>query len=387
MMNRQACSRRQAGTSVLAALVFVAIFVLFISGYKIASQSAGSQSAAVASARTYPTDCRAGEVYTVNMSSGEGRVQSRRCQGSDSASPECVDATAGKCVIRYCPPSSYVTDEGTCFLMAACDPGSGSGACLRSTIQNATQPLQAANIIAAQLLNDKGVTDASAPGTSGALALAEKLSENGRSAVGSVIDETADAATQNNFDATVIRDIARDIKSSGPVRPPSSGPVAQLSCQPKIAQSGMKIAVAFGCANSVMSSSNEFNTSGRLWGATEVQLEPSLPNGTMTYGLNCSDGVRQVSASCSVTVSKPLMLLTSESSAEGTSFAWVTRGMDVCQLNAVNRPEISAQFANPLPQSGSLGIPAVQSDVDVMLTCTSVSGEIREIRTSVQATL
>lgn len=372
----------QAGTSVLAALVFVAIFVLFISGYKIASQPAGGQSAAVASTivQALPSTCAGGDVHTVDMSSGAGAVNTAVCAtGSDS--PACAAMDQTKCVVRYCPPASYVTGSA-CFTLTACDPADNGDTCIRTALQNATQSVQVPNILAARLIDDKGETIAATP--YGEQALKALLSESGRSAVASIIEATGDAAEESGYDAGLIRDVAHAILSD-PTPRESSDPVAQISCQPKIAQSGMKIALAFGCANSVMSASEQFDTGGRLWGATEVRLDPGLPNGTMIYGLSCSDGRTAVSATCSVTVTKPFMLFTSKTGSTGSALAWVTRGMDLCEMNAIDNASITASFGNPVPQSGALVMPTVLADTDVVLTCTSVSGEIKEARTTIPA--
>ena len=384
-------SRRpgQAGTSVLAALVFVAIFVLFISGYKIASQSGMGQSAAVAGALNGGHTCLGGELYTVNMSSGVGSVESLKCTmpdprnpsvvipGPDAARAECTEGVQGKCAVRYCPPDSYVNESGTCFVMTACDPTSEGNGCLNGSIQNATQAVQAASIIAAKLLDDKGDTDARVQGMSEHLALAENLSKTGRSAVAGVINATADAAAEENLDAGVIRDVAKAIEKGSGIRT-TARPLAQLSCQPKTAQAGMNVAIAFGCANSTRSSSNEFSTGGKLWGATQVRIDPTLPNGTMTYGLTCSDGARISTATCEVIVQKPLMLFSSQTGAAGTvSLAWVTRAMDQCVLGAKDNAALTAQFENPIPQSGALTATGVKEDDSISLTCTTVAGEVK----------
>ncbi len=374
----------QAGTSVLAALVFVAIFVLFISGYKIASQPEGIQSAAVAGAIEQEiTSCAGGEVYTVDVESGSGNVEAISCAGASASDrPECAHAVQGKCAVRYCPPSSYVTESGTCFVMSTCDAASGTG-CLTSALQNASQPVQAANIIAAQLLTDKGQTDALVPGYSGPIALADNLTERGRAAVVLVINETADAAHANNYDADAIRDIGESLKEGHAARP-ISGPVAQISCQPKIAESGMKVGIAFGCANATASVGGGFDTGARLWGATEEAIPLNLPNGTMIYGLKCSDGRQSVSATCSVAVMKPFMLLSGEYSDGAGSVAWVSRGMDVCDIAAPNNTELTATFENPVPQSGALSIPSVTTDTEIALTCTTVAGVVKQLSTTLR---
>ncbi len=386
--------RSQSGTSVLAALVFVAIFALFISGYRVAQQTGGGQSAAVASAVDRTATCTSGEVYTVDMASGYSSVDAAKCfvadpknpsqviAGPDSDSPECMQGTPGKCAVRYCPPSSYVTEAGTCFVVSECNPADST--CVKSAIQNAEQPVQAANIIAAQLLADKGATNALSPGYSAPIALADSLTDRGREAVALVIDETANAAAAYDLDSDVIRDIGDSLtKGHGPVI--TNGPVAQISCQPKIAESGMKVGIAFGCANSTLSEGGGFDTGARLWGATEEQIAAGLPNGTMIYALKCSDGRRVARASCSVAVMKPFMLLTSQTDGDTASVAWVTRGMDVCDLSAPQDATLSSSFENPLPQSGALTREAPAADTEIVLTCTTVGGVVRQMTSTLHA--
>ncbi len=246
--------------------------------------------------------------------------------------------------------------------------------------------MQVANIIAAKLLTDKGETVAQKPGYSGPIALADNLTERGRSAVALVIDETANAAMSNDFDSDAIRDIGESLQS-GHTLMQTAGPVAQISCQPKIAESGMKVGIAYGCANATHSVGGGFDTGGRLWGATEEQIAPNLPNGTMVYVLKCSDGRKTVSASCSVAVMKPFMLLSGQKGEGESSLAWVTRGMDVCDISAPNDAELSAKIENPVPQSGALTLPAATTDTEITLTCTTVGGVVKQMTTSLRATL
>jgi hypothetical protein len=380
MRRSQAGLRAQAGTSVLAALVFVAIFVLFISGYKIASQGAVGQSAAVASAPAdHVVKCTGGQVYTVNMEYGSGLVEASQCTKNSDGT--CAQAVPGKCALRYCPPASYVSESGTCIVAGTCDPADEQ--CLKGAVQNASQPQQAASILATQLMADKGETSARTLNSSAPVLLADILSESGRVAVSSVIESTAVAAAESGLDGESIRAIARAI-STRAASAPLSGAVAQISCQPKIAEAGMKVGIAFGCVNSTVSEGGGFSTGGRLWGATEESLPGDLPNGTMIYALRCSDGQRSVSASCSVAVMKPFMLLTSQTEGTDASFAWVTRGMDVCDLSAPNNPELNAQFVNPVPQSGVLTVSSLTADTQVTLACTSVSGTVKELTTTVR---
>ncbi|MBP9757988.1 MAG: hypothetical protein KBD06_05290, partial [Candidatus Pacebacteria bacterium] len=61
-------------------------------------------------------------------------------------------------------------------------------------------------------------------------------------------------------------------------------------------------------------------------------------------------------------------------------------GMDLCELTATNDPATTALFANPIPQSGALAVPSVSRDTEVLLTCTSVGGEVKEAKTTLTAT-
>jgi hypothetical protein len=164
------------------------------------------------------------------------------------------------------------------------------------------------------------------------------------------------------------------------------GPVAQISCQPKAVDPGMSVGVAFGCANSTVSEGSGFSTGGRLWGATEEKIPATLPSGTMIYVLTCSSGRESVSASCAVAVHKPLVLITSDDSDGTSAVAWLTRGMQSCEIETDN-PDLAEVFSGEIGESGAIAIPEVSEDTGVILRCTTYGGQVREAFSVLQATI
>lgn len=389
------------GTSVLAALVFVAIFVLFISSAKLIApvMSSDAQSAAVAAAGTQ-YGCKAGEVHTVDLSGGweaEISVRSEAHKGN-------------ACIVEFCPPSQLVTTAGTCFVASECDAKSGESSCLQAALQNASQPTQASSIIAAALLSEQGETAAYVPGSADPVFLVTTLSEVGQSGVKTEIDATATAAFEVHGDSAAVDEIKRigtmaqvgsapcdvaggecapDTRVSAPAAVASSRTTAQISCQPKIADTGMTIGIAFGCTNSVRSEGSGFSTDGTQWGATSTLIPAHLTTGTMTYTLSCIGAKEVATASCEVQVVKPVLLLTAEpmqaAAGESATIAWVSKGTNDCMLTSPEQPELSQKYKGSIGASGVVTTLPISEDTRVTLSCTTDGGSTKEVTTTVRS--
>lgn len=382
----------------LAALVFVAVFIILISSYKIVAPApgGGNQPAAAAIAIGQPAGeappvCTPGTVYTVDVSEAEARTGMLRCYTTDSVSglqsagPDaqkegCTYAAPDVCAVRYCPPASYLREGSACIPMETCDPFIGGDACLRANVQNAMQVEQAANILASRLVADKAATRVHIDESE--VSLAAQLSESGRAAVVAVIEATAEAFSNEHIDASAIRSLADTVRNADHA---PRGPVAQISCQPKSLEPGMSVGVAYGCANSTKSSGTGFNTEGRLWGATEIAVPASMQNGGATYSLTCSDGETEVTASCDIEVRKPLVLVASQSAdADGMpAIAWLTRGVHSCDFSSDNADVAYVLDGTP-EESGVVALPPVEDATAVVLRCATAGGFLREARVTIE---
>ncbi len=383
----------QAGTSVLAALVFVAIFVLLISSYKIVSPGEfKGQTASVAGVFDDATEqvqlperCTAGEVHTVDLSNGSAKIGMHRCyvenpadpsrpqNGPDIAKAACSYAAPDACVIRYCPPSSMVTEDGMCIRTQVCDQAFPS-TCLRGGMQNASQPDQAANILAARLLSDKGATHAQAQGAGAPRPLAALLSDSGSEAVSTVIEATA-AAVSPDGDTIEIEQVADVVRAANDISSDAQ-PVAQISCQPKSAEPGMKVGIAFGCINSTLSASEGFSNEGRLWGVAEGSIPDTANSGVFTYTLSCSHGAKTDSASCAVDVRKTFVILTSRnSSTQNANLAWISRGVTSCVFSSPDAELQAALSTATQHESGVAVVARPSTSTIVSVECVSASGK------------
>jgi hypothetical protein len=289
--------------------------------------------------------------------------------------------------------------QGTCFKAVSC--AAGDTACLSSAVKNAKQPVQAESIIASALVADQGKTGAYTPGAGAATFLTLSLSAEARQKVADVIDETVHAIAAGGYSksADEIKHIEESVsaasapcdESDASCTPIASAPpqvratsaaqsgesrvAAQISCAPQVADLGMRIGIAYGCVNATKSVGEGFDTNGTQWGAVSAMLPSINQNGVMTYGLSC-EGATKATATCSVDVNKPVLLLTSSDSATGSAIAWVTGGMSTCTLDSDDVSEIAA-LKNGIGTAGVVSL-APGEHGSVSMRCITRGGDTRE---------
>lgn len=170
----------------------------------------------------------------------------------------------------------------------------------------------------------------------------------------------------------------------------TSGEVsAQISCQPKVVDPGMTIAISFGCANATDSSGSGFDTGGALAGSkTAVAAALSGSVRKVTYSLTCSGATGVATAHCDVEVSKASIVFLANPrqvrSGEAATLAWITSGMRACIVSSIDFAEFTAQNANVTNVNGVARTPPLTKDATFILRCESVSGVASEQTTTVK---
>lgn len=166
-------------------------------------------------------------------------------------------------------------------------------------------------------------------------------------------------------------------------------PVAQISCQPKIAEVGTKIALSFACQNATASSGSGFSTGNILSGTTTATTTtPTIGSDSIVYGLTCSKEGRTHSAQCAVQVAKSAIVLVANpkkiSSREKTNIGWITAGIDACKLwSPTLGEEWNPDDANDAGRSGTVKSPELTKDTVFQLECVTTTGLTKSASTTV----
>lgn len=156
-------------------------------------------------------------------------------------------------------------------------------------------------------------------------------------------------------------------------------PKAQISCQPKIADVGMQVAISYACQNSAASKGDGFSTNNQMSGSATVQVaSPTIGETTATYGLTCSNQGQTDSAQCTVQVNKPSIVLVANpkavKSGEVSNIGWVTGAMDKCTISSPTLNSFTNENANNTSVSGVAKTPPLTQNAKFVLTCTTKAG-------------
>lgn len=164
---------------------------------------------------------------------------------------------------------------------------------------------------------------------------------------------------------------------------PGGAPSAQISCQPKVADVGMSVAVSYSCGNSTSSAGSGFDTGGATSGSASVTVDnPPAGATAVTYGVQCRSAASAASAQCTVQLARPSIILVAnpkvvEPNASST-IGWLTTGMDSCVISSPDLPEFTAQNALNTSVNGTALTPAIPHATEFILTCTTLGGATRD---------
>lgn len=164
---------------------------------------------------------------------------------------------------------------------------------------------------------------------------------------------------------------------------------AQISCQPKIADVGMQVAISYACQNSVASKGEGFATDNKLSGSAQATVASPTPGSTsVKYGLTCSKDGQTDSAECTVNVNKPSIVLVANpkniKSGETSTIGWVTGAMESCIVSSPTLTSFTNENKNNTSTSGVAKTPGLTQNTKFVLSCTTKAGGTKTAETTVE---
>ncbi len=165
---------------------------------------------------------------------------------------------------------------------------------------------------------------------------------------------------------------------------------AEISCQPKVADPGMTLAISYACSSGVATSTAFTVTAQSAGSATATVAVPPAGTNTATYGLTCIDGSKTAGAQCSVQVSKASIILVANPRtvpANGVSLlGWITTGMKSCVVSSADQADFTARnFSNTSP-NGTATTSPISSQATFLLHCETLAGGTKDATTTVAIT-
>ncbi|MDP3645634.1 MAG: hypothetical protein Q8R25_00920 [bacterium] len=165
-------------------------------------------------------------------------------------------------------------------------------------------------------------------------------------------------------------------------------PAAAISCQPKIADVGMTLAISFSCSNATGSKGSGFDTGNALSGSatTTIQKPPAGTN-TATYTLTCSNGSVAAGAQCAIQIGKPNIVFVPNPpkvhSGESSTLGWITSGMLACVVSSPDRSDFTAQNAGTTNPNGVATASNITANTRFFLNCQTAGGGTANASTTV----
>lgn len=168
----------------------------------------------------------------------------------------------------------------------------------------------------------------------------------------------------------------------------TSAPTASLSCQPRVADVGMTVAVTYACANATGSSALGFSTGGALSGsATTTVVTPTAGTDSNTLTLTCANGSVTSSARCEIDVTKPSIVLVANpkvvKSGEATTIGWITSGMRSCIVSSPDLADFTARNASNTSVNGMASTSPLLAPAQILLHCVTLGGGTKDATTTI----
>ena len=163
---------------------------------------------------------------------------------------------------------------------------------------------------------------------------------------------------------------------------------AQLSCEPKVADVGMTLAISYSCSLGASSGSG-FDTNGAQSGTSTATIaNPQGNANTATYTLTCTNAGQTTTASCNVQVARPTIVLianpASVESGKTSALGWVTSGMKSCVISSPDLSDFTSQNTNNTSVNGTAVTPPLSSTAVFVLNCNTAGGSTRQASTTVK---
>ncbi len=162
---------------------------------------------------------------------------------------------------------------------------------------------------------------------------------------------------------------------------------ATLSCEPKVADVGMTLAISYSCASGVAVGGGFTATTSPSGTATTTIATPPAGKNTATYTLTCTSGGATTGAQCSVQVAVPSIVLVanpkSVASGEKSIIGWITTGMKSCVVSSPSDSDFTTRNSSNTSVSGTAETSSITSTQDYVLNCQTIGGGARGATTTV----
>ncbi len=170
--------------------------------------------------------------------------------------------------------------------------------------------------------------------------------------------------------------------------PSSAGaPTASLSCEPKVADVGMTLAISYSCSSGVASSTSFTVTTQPSGSATTTVKTPPAGTNTATYTLSCTDQGKTSGAECSVQVGRPSIILVANPktvASNGISLlGWLTTGMQACTISSPDQADFTTRNAPNTSVNGTATSSPITGATRFLLHCETISGSTKDATTTV----
>lgn len=166
------------------------------------------------------------------------------------------------------------------------------------------------------------------------------------------------------------------------------GPAASLTCQPKVADAGMTLAIAYSCASGE-ATGNGFTAADQPAGSATVTLAtPPAGTNMAVYSLTCKDPKLGTSgAQCTVQVNKPSIILVANpktvASGQTTLIGWTTAGMQSCIISSPNQANFTQNNSSNTSVTGAATTDPISGTANFTLNCQTTAGGTRSATVSV----
>lgn len=167
-------------------------------------------------------------------------------------------------------------------------------------------------------------------------------------------------------------------------------PTAEMSCQPKVVDVGMSVAISFACTNATGSKGegDGFNTNDQTSGSRSVEIaEPPANAKGINFRLTCRNQNLTAHAECAVQIARPTIVLIANpltvEENEASSVGWVTSGMQSCVVSSPQMPSFTTRNASSTAINGVATTSSITEKTDVVLTCETIGGTQKRATTTI----
>ncbi len=162
-------------------------------------------------------------------------------------------------------------------------------------------------------------------------------------------------------------------------------PTAQMSCQPKVIDAGMSVAISYSCGNATGSTGTGpgFSTDNNTSGTSTAQVTEVPDDATrVNFALTCRNENLTARAECSVQIARPTIVLIANprtvQAGESSRVGWVTSGMKSCEVWSPQMPGFSVANQSNTNINGTATTSPISRDTTVLLTCETIGGAEKE---------